>query len=77
MATLVVSSSQTISTKWIFIPNIDVVPIVTTFTAPLYKVEIYKAHEGWNFQWVASIGNEFDRDVQLNKKPLMNDRLNL
>jgi predicted dithiol-disulfide oxidoreductase (DUF899 family) len=50
---------------------------VTTFTAPLYKVEIYKAHEGWNFQWVASIGNEFDRDVQLNKKPVMNDRLNL
>ena len=37
--------------------------------APLARLEAYKKRMGWSFDWVSSLGNDFNRDYQVSFTP--------
>jgi len=41
------------------------VTMVTISRAPLEKLEAYKKRMGWNFKWVSSFANDFNRDYHV------------
>ncbi len=41
------------------------VTMVTISKAPLDKLEAFKKRMGWNFKWVSSFGNDFNRDYHV------------
>jgi len=45
------------------------VTMVTISRAPLEKLEAYKKRMGWNFKWMTSFGNDFNRDYHVSFTP--------
>lgn len=45
------------------------VTLVTISRAPLDKLEAYKKRMGWDFKWVSSFGNDFNRDYHVSFTP--------
>ncbi len=39
--------------------------LLTISRAPLEKIESYKQRMGWSFDWVSSLGSDFNRDYQV------------
>jgi len=49
------------------------VSLVVISKAPFEKLEAYKQRMGWNFKWVSSFGNEFNRDYHVSFTPREKD----
>jgi len=45
------------------------VSLVAISRAPLEKLESYRKRMGWNFKWVSSYGNDFNRDYHVSFMP--------
>ena len=45
------------------------VTLLAISKAPLSKLEAYKARMGWNFTWVSSFANDFNRDFSVSFTP--------
>ncbi len=45
------------------------VSLVTIARAPLDKLTAYKKRMGWDFKWVSSFGNDFNRDYHISFTP--------
>src|SRR6202022_4847131 len=41
------------------------VTFVVVSRAPLAQIEVFKKRMGWNFKWVSSFGNDFNRDYHV------------
>ncbi|MGY4493810.1 DUF899 domain-containing protein [Pseudomonas sp. TE3610] len=41
------------------------VAVVAVSHAPLAQLQAYRARMGWHFDWVSSLGNDFDEDYQV------------
>ena len=50
------------------------VTLVTVSKAPLEKLEAFKQRMGWDFKWVSSFGNDFNRDYHVSFTPEEMDR---
>ena len=45
------------------------VTLVAVSRAPLEKLDAYKRRMGWDFKWVSSLGNDFNRDYHVSFTP--------
>ncbi len=45
------------------------ITLVAISRAPLAKLEAYRQRMGWNFKWVSSLGNDFNRDYHVSFTP--------